>query len=138
MTNVCILVSGAPGTGKATIQRLAPAFFRTHVGESAAFGTDEIYRIVDPDWSQNSGRLRDLCKSNCIQLALNLFRNNVRAVLIAGNALYDWRDVNDYVQALRPVSSVYHFTLTAPVADVYERVKRRGDADMHPQRWLGD
>ncbi len=44
-----MLLSGAPGTGKSTIQRHTPAYYRPLLGDTAAFGTDEVLSMIDPN-----------------------------------------------------------------------------------------
>jgi predicted kinase len=133
-----ILLSGAPGTGKSTIQRLAPSYFRGRLGEAAAIGTDEIYTIVDPDWSQTNEYWKQMARDNCILLARNLFSQGVRVVLIGGNDLYTKQVVNVYLSALLPLSTVFHFTLDARLEVAVDRVARRGDLDAHPAEWLAE
>lgn len=133
---VTILLSGAPGTGKSAIQRLAPSYFRDRFGEAAAIGTDEIYTIVDPDWSQTSEHWKQIARDNCIVLARNLFSHGIRVALIGGNDLYTKPVVNQFLSALLPVSAVFHFTLDAQLEVVVQRVKQRGDLPAHPAEWL--
>jgi hypothetical protein len=94
---ITILLSGAPGVGKTAIQRLTPRFFRARGIEAAAMGTDDIYTIIDPDWSDPNQRRRDITRANCILLAQNLFQHGVGVVLICGNALYSEQLTQDYV-----------------------------------------
>lgn len=133
---ITILLSGAPGVGKTAIQRLTPRFFRARGIEAAAMGTDDIYTIIDPDWSDPNQRRRDITRANCILLAQNLFQHGVGVVLICGNALYSEQLTQDYVIALRPISAVYHFTLDAQLDVLVERVRTCGDLDAHPPEWL--
>lgn len=136
---VTILLSGAPGTGKSTLQHHAPAFFRPRLGETAGIGTDEVYQMFDPDWAlPYSAERAQLVQQTCCQLALHFFAHHFRCVLIAGNALYTPTVVQAYWQALAPVSQVYHFTLEADHATVVARVQQRGDLDAHPPVWLAE
>ena len=132
-----ILLSGAPGTGKSAIERLAPSYFRERLGEAAAIGTDEIYTIVDPDWSQANEYWKEIARDNCILLAKNLFSHGMRVVLIGGNDLHTKPVVNQFVSALLPVSAVFHFTLDAQLEVVVQRVTQRGDLAVHSAEWLG-
>ncbi|MDQ3704874.1 MAG: zeta toxin family protein [Chloroflexota bacterium] len=133
---VTVLLSGAPGTGKSTIQHLAPSYFRERIGEAASIGTDEIYTIVDPDWLQTNHYWKQIARDNCIILAKNLFAHGVQVVVIGGNDLYSRGVVNQYLAALLPVSAVLHFTLAAEIEAVVDRVDRRGDLNAHPAEWL--
>src|SRR5207249_4353076 len=135
--HVTILLSGAAGTGKSAIQRLTPSYFRERLGEAAAMGTDEIYTIVDPDWSQADEYWKQIARDNCILLARNLFSHGMRVVLIGGNDLYTEPVVNQFVAALLPVSAVFHFTLDAELEVVVQRVRQRGDLAVHTIEWLG-
>ena len=133
---ITILLSGAPGAGKSTIQRRAPGYFRTRLGATAALGTDEIYTLVDPDWSMADETWHQIARDNCILLAKSFFQHGFRLVVIAGNALYTRSNVNEYLAALLPISAIYHFTLDAHLDAVVERVRARGDLDTHSPDWL--
>src|SRR5262245_46100808 len=133
---ITILLSGAPGTGKSTVQRRAPAYFRARLGAAAALGTDEIYVLVDPDWSKADETWHRIARDNCILLAKNFFKEGYKVVVLAGNALYTRPVVNLYLAELLPVSAVYHFTLDARLDTVVERVRARGDLAQHPPEWL--
>lgn len=134
---VTILLSGAPGTGKSTVQRRTPAYFRPLLGDTAAFGTDEIHTMIDPDWvlPYDPQRANFVAQIGC-RLAQEFFAADFRCVLIAGNALYTAEAVKTYWQALAPISEVYHITLDADLATVVERVQQRGDLAAHPPDWL--
>ncbi len=134
--NMTILLSGAPGTGKSAVQRLAPGYFRDRFGEAASIGTDEIYTIVDPDWSQTNEHWKEIARDNCILLVRNLFLHGIRVVLIGGNDLYTQLVVNQFLAALLPTSAVFHFTLDAQLEVVVQRVGQRGDLPSHPAEWL--
>ena len=110
---------------------MAGETLRAQFGETAAFGTDDVYMLIDPEWQQMSERQRSLCKTNCIALARNLFENGLSIVLIAGNALYDKAEVNDYIAALSSMCDLYHFTLVADVETLVDRLKKRGDDASH-------
>jgi hypothetical protein len=118
------------------VQRRAPGYFRARLGPTAALGTDEIYTIVDPDWSAADESWHRLARDNCILLTRNFFQRGFRLVVIAGNALYTKPIVNEYLAALLPISAVYHVTLDARLDVVVERVLARGDLDEHPPDWL--
>ena len=136
---VTILLSGAPGTGKSTVQRRAPAYFRSRLGATAAFGTDEIHAMIDPDWMlPYEQRRADFITQTCCHLAQQFFAADFRCVLIAGNALYTAETVEQYRQALTPFSYLYHITLDADLATLVERVRQRGDLTAHPPTWLAE
>ena len=133
---ITILLSGASGAGKSTIQRRAPGYFRARLGATAALGTDDIYTLVDPDWSMADETWQQVARDNCILLAKSFFQHDFRLVVIAGNALYTKPIVNQYLAELLPVCAVYHFTLDARLDVVVERVRARGDLGQHPPDWL--
>ena len=135
-TPITILVSGAPGTGKSTVQALAPYYFRERLGEAAALGTDEFYQIFDPRWSSSDRRLWQLAVGSCLAVASHLFQQGVQVVLIASNGLYLKEDVEPVLAGLQPISAVYHFTLDAQLDVVVERIRKRGDLAQHPPEWL--
>lgn len=136
---VTILLSGAPGTGKSAVQRRAPAYFRAQLGDTAAFGTDEIHAMIDPDWVLPYDQRRtDFITQLCCHLAQQFFAADFRGLLIAGNALYTTETVNLYQRALSPFSQLYHITLEADIATVVERVRQRGDLAAHPPGWLAE
>ena len=136
---VTILLSGAPGTGKSTVQRRAPAYFRPRLGETAAFGTDEVHTMFDPDWELPYSQQRaDLVTDLCCTLAKQFFAADFRCVLIAGNALYSAETVQQYRQALTPISQLHHFTLDADLETIVTRVQQRGDLAVHPLAWLAN
>jgi hypothetical protein len=135
---ITLLLSGAPGTGKTTLQRLAPAYLRSRLGPTMAAGTDEMYTLTDPDWSftgEDQARNSALARKCCAAVALTGFRHGVRTAVIAGNALFEPGWVNEIIPELLPVSGVYHFTLDASVDTVVERVKDREAAYQHPPEW---
>jgi len=137
--HVTILLSGAPGTGKTTVQSKAPAYFRPKLGNTAAFGTDEIYKMIDPEWTlpYDQGRA-DLVTAICCRVAKQFLEADFRCVLIAGNALYTAATVQLYRRELAPYSRFYHITLDADDATIVERVRRRGDLTAHPPAWLAE
>lgn len=134
-----ILLSGAPGTGKSTVQRRAPAYLGTRLGNTAAFGTDEIHAMFDPDWALPYSQARaDLVTDLSCRLAKEFFAANFRCVMIAGNALYTAEAVQRYRAVLASVSQLHHFTLDAELATIVSRVRQRGDLSSHPPEWLAD
>jgi len=131
-----ILISGAPGTGKSTVQSRAPYFFRERQGETAAMSLDEFYRLFDPRWTTNNHDWWTMAMANCLAMAINLFNAGVRVVVIEGNALYTKESVNNVLRKLLPFSTVYHITLDAQLEVVTARIRERGDIDIHPPDWL--
>lgn len=131
-----ILISGAPGSGKSTVQSRAPYFFRARFGETAAMSVDQFYRMFDPQWTTNNRDWWTLAMANCLGLAVNLFQAGVQIVVIEGNGLYTKEAVNEVLHSLLPLSTVYHFTLDAQLEVVTARIRERGDIDMHPPDWL--
>jgi broad-specificity NMP kinase len=134
--HITILLSGAPGTGKSTVQALAPYFFRARLGEAAAIGTDEFYTIFDPRWTTNNRHWWRIAIGSCLCVTNYLFKQGVQVVLIASNGLYTREDVNIVLAELQPLSAVYHITLDAQLDVVVERVRKRGDLGEHPPEWL--
>lgn len=133
-----ILASGAPGTGKSTIRRLAPAYFRERVGETAAFDTDEFYAFFDPDWTLTYRRWWYLACDTCLATAQHLLQQDVATVLISSNGIYTLQDVNRALAKLCAYSLVYHITLDAALDVVIERIRHRGDLAHHPPAWLAN
>jgi broad-specificity NMP kinase len=131
-----ILISGAPGTGKSTIRKLAPAYFRQRSGETAAFDTDEFYSFFDPDWATNDRHRWYLAYDLCLSSAQWLLTQDVTNILIVSNGVYTNQDVNRALSRLYSLSAVYHITLDADHEAVVERVRQRGDLLQHPPEWL--
>jgi broad-specificity NMP kinase len=134
--HITILLSGAPGTGKSTVQARAPYFFRARLGESAAIGTDELYTIFDPRWTNDNRHWWKLALGSCACVTRYLFQQGLHVVLIASNGLYTSEDVNAVLTELLPVSAVYHITLDVSLDVVVDRVRQRGDLAEHPPEWL--
>jgi chloramphenicol 3-O-phosphotransferase len=131
-----ILISGAPGTGKSTLRRLAPAYFRQYAGETVAFDTDEFYSFFDPDWATNDRRRWYLALDLCLASAQWLTMRDLTHIIIVSNGLYATDDVNRALTYLHPHCQVYHITLEADHAVVVDRVRQRGDLPQHPPDWL--
>ncbi len=135
---ITILVSGAPGTGKTVIQQNARRSFEPRLGETAAMGLDDLYMMVDPDWSFH-GKAQDACselaRKNAILLAKSLFDAGLQVVVITGNAIHTKTAINAYLSELLPLSDVYHFTLDTEPEEVMRRVQLRGDTDKS-LKWL--
>lgn len=131
-----LLVSGAPGTGKSTIQSQAPYFFRTRLGETAALGTDEFYLMFDPQWTSNNRHWWQIAVASCLCVTKCLFHQGVQVVVLASNGVYTKEAVNHFLGELLPVSAVYHMTLDARLDVVIERIRLRGDLAVHPPEWL--
>ena len=134
--HITIILSGAPGTGKSTVQARAPYYFRDRLSEAAAIGTDEFYTIFDPRWTTNDRRWWQIAVGSCICVTKYLFQQGVRVVLIGSNGLYTREDVDQVLAELLSVSAVYHITLDAHLDVVVERVRKRGDLGEHPPEWL--
>jgi hypothetical protein len=56
--------------------------------------------------------------------------------VIESNGLYTKEAVTEALQALLPISAVYHITLDAELDVVIERIRKRGDLAVHPPEWL--
>lgn len=131
-----ILISGAPGTGKSTLRRLAPAYFRQRAGETVAFDTDEVYAFFDPDWTTNDRRRWYLALDLCLASAYWLATHALTHIIIVSNGFYTTDDVNRALTHLAPYCQVYHVTLDADHEVVVERIRHRGDLSQHPPEWL--
>src|SRR5262245_60652680 len=116
--HITILLSGAPGTGKSTVQARAPYFFRARLGEAAALGTDQFYTLFDPRWTNDNRHWWKLALGSCACVTRYLFQQGVGVVLIASNGLYTSPDINTVLVELLPVSAVYHITLDAQLDTV--------------------
>lgn len=136
MDTVTILVCGALGTGKTTLRRKAPGYFRPLIGDTAVMGIDDLYNMIDPDWSLQDGDWGKVAMVHSRLLAESFFQKGVKVVLIEGNGLHHAEFVDQYREALSPVSDVYHFTLDVELDTVVERIKKRGDIKAHPPDFL--
>ena len=134
-----LLLSGAPGAGKTTLQCLSPDVVRPLGGYCAAFGTDDVYQLVDPNWALvQEERCHTIARQNCLLLARSFFEQELRLVMIAGNALYHPDHYAQYQAALGAHCRVCHITLDARDEVVVERVRARGDLAQHPPAWLAE
>jgi hypothetical protein len=133
---VAILLGGPPGSGKSAVKRLAPRFFRPRLGEIAAIEMDEIYTLIDPDWTGANSRWGEITSANCVLLARSFLGHGFRAVLISSNGFYHKELVNRFLTALLPISRVHHFTLDVQVDVAVRRVRERGDLDRHEPDWV--
>lgn len=131
-----IVISGAPGTGKSTIRRHAPAFFRARGELAAALDTDDFNAFVDPDWNGPHETYWPLALGACLAAARFVLQQSVSTVLICSNGLYTASAVRHVVTALESFGSIYHLTLEAQLAIMVERVRQRGDLEQHPPAWL--
>ncbi len=132
-----ILVCGGLGTGKTTLRRRAPKYFRPLLGETAVMGIDDLYTMIDPDWSLQDGNWGKVAMDHSRLLAESFFQRGVKVVLIEGNGLHHAEFVNQYWVQLSPMSHVYHFTLDVALETVVERIRKRGDLEAHPPDFLG-
>ncbi|MEZ4708484.1 MAG: hypothetical protein R3A44_14850 [Caldilineaceae bacterium] len=135
---IVILISGAPGTGKSTLGQHAPYYLRPRLGETAVLSADEFYRMFDPQWQANNRGWWQMAAQCCLHLTQYLLRQGVQVVLIEGNGLYTAESVIEVLHGVGARAAVYHFTLDAHIDAVTERVRQRGDLDMHPPQWLAD
>ena len=136
MDTVTILVCGALGTGKTTVRYQAPKFFRPHFGVTAVMGIDDLYTMIDPDWSLQDGDWGKIAMVHSRLLAESFFKHDAKVVLIEGNGLHHAEFVNQYREGLSPFSDVYHFTLEAKLDTLVERIQKRGDLERHPPDFL--
>ncbi|MBV7328486.1 hypothetical protein KFU94_09540 [Chloroflexi bacterium TSY] len=131
-----ILISGGIGTGKTTLRLAAPQYFRTRFGETAAIDMDDIYMLIDPDWSQENEEWGPIACRACALLAQNFFEQSFKIVLLTGNGLYHPEVNNLFLEVLLPHSRVFHFTLEPELEILIARVRKRGDSESHPPDML--
>ena len=136
MKPTTIIVSGAPGTGKSTLRRHAPYFFRPRYGEAAALDTDEYYPLFDPQWTGNNRDWWAIATDAALHMTDYLFRRGVQIVLISSNGFYTPEAVNHAITMLGKKSKLYHITLDAPLTAIVRRIEQRGDLQEHPADWL--
>ncbi|MDP9314846.1 MAG: ATP-binding protein [Chloroflexota bacterium] len=131
-----ILIGGSPGSGKTTIRRLAPDYFRPQYGETAALETDEFYSFVDPYWSSLTNDRWLFAYDTCLTTATWLLQHHITTIFIFGNILYQKDTVNRALKVLSPYSAVFHITLDAAHSILVDRLRQRGDLNVHPPERL--
>lgn len=133
-----ILISGGIGTGKTTLRRAAPSHFRTRFGETAAIDLDDIYTLIDPEWTQENEEWGPISCNAAALLAQHFFLHSFQVVVLTGNGLYHPEVNNLFLKALLPHSQIFHFTLAPALEAVIARVRQRGDIEEHPPGMLAD
>lgn len=136
---IVVLISGSPGTGKTSIRRQTRKFFLEKIGETAAISADDVYNMVDSDFSEvksNHPNHSALAENNIILLIKNFISNGFKLILIEGNGLYEEKTVNKFWKELSEVANIFHFTLDTKAEILVERVEKRGDLQEHNKEWL--
>jgi thymidylate kinase len=123
-----VLLSGACGAGKTTTMRLIRRHFLPTLGETAVIDVDQVYTMVDPDYSISFPEAETywrLARRQCAGLAQAYYSSGFGVVVIGGNSLYQKDRLNEILEPLLGVSAVYHFTLDPAPAVIQRRIRAR-------------
>jgi hypothetical protein len=136
-----VLLSGACGAGKTTAMRLIRRHFLPTLGETAVIDVDQVYTMVDPDYSipfPEAESYWSLARRQCALLAHAYLSGGFGLVVIGGNSLYQKDRLNEILGALLAVSAVYHLTLDPDPEVIQRRIQARRsplDAQKTPE-WI--
>ena len=135
MTERLILVSGACGSGKTELRRVAVACPHPSLGPTAGIEVDDVYMMADPTFDRPWPEAADywsLARRQCAHLSRSFFEAGFETVLVVGNSLHVREDLAPFLDLGVEVS---HVTLASSLAALTERMARRGDRDKTPE-WL--
>jgi hypothetical protein len=132
-----VLVSGACGSGKTELRRLAVASPHPAFGATAGIEVDFLYTMGDPHFDRpwpEAARYWDIAREQCSMLANSFFTFGFTTVLVVGNSLHERDAVRPFL-GLGPSVQVSHVTLDPSLDTLVDRMATRGDPDKTPD-WL--